>query len=112
MSQNSNEPRESLAPRVREDQAAGGSRSVVNATAGDPPRVPGGWPVSHRAVRLREQWQSERARRQLVLDSIRAHLGEQPSPRTIRSCARRWANDINHIADQIITARNDAESTP
>lgn len=33
MNQNSSEPREALTPGVREDQAAGGSRSVVSTVA-------------------------------------------------------------------------------
>lgn len=41
MNRNSSEPREALTLGVRKDQAADGSRSVVEATAGDPPRVAG-----------------------------------------------------------------------
>ncbi|MEV7976238.1 hypothetical protein [Streptomyces sp. NPDC086519] len=114
MSQNSNEPRESLAPRVREDQAAAGSRSV--ATVAQPAgraqqeRRPGGWPVSIQAIELRNEFQRERARKQLILDSIRAHLSEQPSDNTIRSCARRWTDDIRRLADDIIAAHQEADA--
>lgn len=41
MTLNSNEPREALTPGVREDQAAGGSRSTAKATAVTTPQVPG-----------------------------------------------------------------------
>lgn len=49
MSQNSSEPRESLAPGVREDQAAGGSRST--ATVAQQREVPRG-PLSARPLVL------------------------------------------------------------
>jgi hypothetical protein len=55
MNPNSNEPRESVAPGVREDQAAGGSRSAVSLTQPghrgptarrlEPPPVPDSWPT-------------------------------------------------------------------
>ena len=41
MTTNENGPQVLETPRDREDQAAGGSRSVAEATAGDPPRVAG-----------------------------------------------------------------------
>ncbi|MFF7200487.1 hypothetical protein [Streptomyces sp. NPDC008141] len=41
------------------------------------------------------------ARRQLVMDSIRADLSEQPSDVSVRGAARRWAQDIYAAADEI-----------
>ncbi|WP_329340698.1 hypothetical protein OG252_33155 [Streptomyces sp. NBC_01352] len=59
-------------------------------------------PDAMHSDQLREQWARERGRRQLVIDSIRQHLAEQPSPRAVRACARRWINDINYLADGVI----------
>jgi hypothetical protein len=58
---------------------------------------------------LLAQYHRERARRVLVLDSIRAHLDEQPSPRTVRACARNWIADLLALAEQV--AKNKAEDT-
>jgi hypothetical protein len=55
------------------------------------------------------RYHRERARRALVLDSIRAHLDEQPSPRAVRACARRWVADLLAIAEQ--AAKNKTEDT-
>ena len=76
-------------------------------------RLPGEQPDLPDAMhsdQLREQWMRERARRQLVIDSIRCHLAEQPSPRAIRACARRWVNDINFLADGVIAASKSTET--
>ncbi|AZQ35944.1 hypothetical protein EJ357_22705 [Streptomyces cyaneochromogenes] len=59
---------------------------------------------------LREQLMRERARRELVISSIRAHLAEQPSPRAVRACARRWVRDVHFIADGVIAALNSTEN--
>lgn len=63
--------------------------------------------------RKREQiladYHRERARRALVLDSIRAHLEEQPSPSAVRTCARNWVADLLALAEQV--AKNKAEDT-
>lgn len=61
-----------------------------------------------RAVLMRHQ--QERARRELTLDAIRSHLAEQPSPHSIRACARRWCSDITRIADDVVKALNSTES--
>ncbi|TKA11737.1 hypothetical protein [Actinacidiphila oryziradicis] len=53
---------------------------------------------------------SEQARRELTLGAIRAHLEEQPSPHSIRACARRWCTAITNLADDVVTATNSAES--
>ncbi|MCX4973145.1 hypothetical protein [Streptomyces sp. NBC_00620] len=58
---------------------------------------------------LLAQYHRERARRSLVLDSIRAHLDEQPSPRAVRACARRWVADLLAIAEQ--AAKNKKEAS-
>lgn len=36
------------------------------------------------------------------LNSIRAHLAEQPTPQAIRAAARHWIEAITNIADDII----------
>ncbi|MFJ2964256.1 hypothetical protein ACIPIC_18395 [Streptomyces collinus] len=59
---------------------------------------------------LGEQWMRERARRELVRDSLRQHLAEQPCPRAVRACARRWVNDINYLADGVIAVMNSTET--
>jgi hypothetical protein len=53
-----------------------------------------------------EFWR-ERARRELVLDSIKASLEEQPSPRAVRSCARDWVADVLALAEAV--AKNKME---
>ncbi|MFJ5027801.1 hypothetical protein ACIQB5_06830 [Streptomyces sp. NPDC088560] len=52
----------------------------------------------------------EIARREFVLASLRSHLAEQPSPRAIRACARRWADDLTHLADETIAALTSPEN--
>lgn len=72
-------------------------------------RLPGERPDMPDAMhsdQLREQWMRERGRRELVTSSIRAHLAEQPNPRVVRACARRWIADVNFIADGVIAAMN------
>ncbi|MFJ9474732.1 hypothetical protein ACIRRI_06910 [Streptomyces mirabilis] len=59
---------------------------------------------------LREQWMRERARRELVIHSIRCHLAEQPNARAVRACARRWSRDIDFIADGVIAVMDSTES--
>ncbi|WP_327724438.1 hypothetical protein [Streptomyces europaeiscabiei] len=49
----------------------------------------------------------ERARRELVLDSIRASLQEQPSKAAVRSCARNWVADVLALAEDV--AKNKTE---
>ncbi|MFD3802607.1 hypothetical protein ACFWTC_03040 [Streptomyces sp. NPDC058619] len=41
----------------------------------------------------------------LELQSIRAHLAEQPSAQTIRAAAHQWVTTITNIADDIIKGR-------
>ncbi|MFF2215030.1 hypothetical protein [Streptomyces antibioticus] len=58
---------------------------------------------------FRTQWARERARREMALGSIREHLAEQPTPRSIRAVARLWRRDIAHVADELAQARQDQE---
>lgn len=52
----------------------------------------------------------ELARREFVTASLRSHLAEQPNRRAVRACARRWINDINHLADDVIADLNRTET--
>ncbi|MCU1613952.1 MAG: hypothetical protein JWO98_1492 [Frankiales bacterium] len=52
----------------------------------------------------------EQARREITLGAIRAHLEEQPSPSSIRACARRWCTAITNLADDVVTATNSTET--
>ncbi|MFF7840421.1 hypothetical protein ACFZC6_16575 [Streptomyces ossamyceticus] len=49
----------------------------------------------------------ERARRELVLDSIKASLEEQPSKAAVRSCARNWVAAVLALAEDV--AKNKTE---
>ncbi|MER5473739.1 hypothetical protein [Streptomyces sp. NPDC002685] len=71
--------------------------------------MPGEWPDAYDSG-LRDQWLRERARRELVIDSIRAHLAEQPNARAVRLCARRWANDIHFLADGVVAVMSSTET--
>ena len=44
---------------------------------------------------------SERARREIVLASIRAHLDEQPTANAVHAVARHWISDVATIGDQV-----------
>lgn len=76
-----------------------------------PERRPGEWPVPRAEPPAgpdddaRHAANAERARWELTLGSIRADLEAQPSTRSIRAAARRWATAITHIADDIIRGR-------
>lgn len=50
---------------------------------------------------IRIRYAAERARHQLTLDSIRADLGEQPSPRSVLAAGRRWCAQITAMADVV-----------
>ncbi|WP_416983513.1 hypothetical protein [Streptomyces sp. T028] len=47
------------------------------------------------------QHAAEYARHELILDNIRAHLMEQPSPVTVLSAVRRWINDVIAVGDEV-----------
>lgn len=57
------------------------------------------------------QWAAERARCQIIRDSIRQHFAEQPSPRAVRVVHRLYTNDIDRYAADAITALNSTETT-
>ncbi|MFC4466709.1 hypothetical protein ACFPH6_19615 [Streptomyces xiangluensis] len=78
-------------------------------TAGTPVATAAGESGVHDREQLLAQYHRERARRALVLDSVRAHLAEQPSPRAVRTCARNWVADLLAMAEKV--AKNKAEDT-
>jgi hypothetical protein len=84
----------------QEDSAAGGSSAATVPQSSDSPQ---------QADMLYAERMRQLARHEIVLDSIRAHLQEQPSSRTVRACARRWASDIIRLADEVISARQKGE---
>ncbi|MDX3578667.1 hypothetical protein [Streptomyces sp. FL07-04A] len=45
----------------------------------------------------------------MTLGAVRAHLEEQPSPRAVRTAARRWCVQITAVAEDVITARQNQE---
>ncbi|MET7944240.1 hypothetical protein [Streptomyces sp. NPDC005302] len=75
------------------------------------PRQPGEWPVPQPADidehayaghdELYVQRAAERALHELVLDSIRHDLKQQPSPASVRTAARAWCNRITAAAEEI-----------
>ncbi|MFC8415704.1 hypothetical protein [Streptomyces coelicoflavus] len=78
-------------------------------TAPGRPRVPGQWPTPSTdeigptyAALMRE-----RARRVLVMQSIRASLQEQPSLRAVLACARRWVADVTRTADEVAKSKRE-----
>lgn len=71
-------------------------------------RKPGQWPdvsdpdeVGARYAALMR----ERARRALVMQSIRASLQEQPSVRAVAACAHRWVADILRTAEDVAKSK-------
>jgi hypothetical protein len=80
-------------------------------------RSPGPWPVEEPvdldaaeqeaadAVDLYVQRASEQALHEMVLDSIRHNLEQQPSPLTVITAARTWCNRITAAADEIAQAK-------
>ncbi|MFK4797820.1 hypothetical protein ACI3K5_03890 [Streptomyces sp. MPA0124] len=76
-------------------------------------RSPGQWPVDE-PVDLGDddgqyvQRASERALHEMVLDSIRHDLEQQPSPLTVITTARTWCNRITAAADEIAQAKRKA----
>lgn len=67
---------------------------------------PGEWPVDRdQPERLYVQRAAERARHELILDNIRAHLEEQPSPVAVLAAVRRWINDVIAAGDQVAKAK-------
>lgn len=73
------------------------------------PTVPHGSDSQQQAGALYAERMRQQARHEIVLGSIKAHLCEQPSSRTVRACARRWASDVIRLADEVISARQKGE---
>lgn len=48
---------------------------------------------------------AERARHELILDNIRGHLEEQPTPIAVLSAVRRWINDVIAVGDEVAKAK-------
>lgn len=70
-------------------------------------RQPGQWPAGCTEPSASDAaWmrlQAERARREMVLASIRTELTEQPSPRAVRAVGRRWCRSILGLVEDIVT---------
>lgn len=49
----------------------------------------------------------ERARRELVLGSIKASLEEQPSKAAVRRCARNWVADVLALAEDVAKSKQE-----
>ncbi|MBL3670190.1 hypothetical protein JL475_30265 [Streptomyces sp. M2CJ-2] len=80
-------------------------------------RRPGQWPVDQPVDldasapdvdELYVQRQEERALHEMVLDSIRHDLEQQPSPLTVLTAARNWCTRITAAADEIAQAKRRA----
>lgn len=68
-------------------------------------RPPGKWPATPTTDELYLTVMRERARRELVLGSIKASLEEQPSARSARACARNWVADVIAIAEDVARSK-------
>lgn len=78
-------------------------------------RHPGQWPVDQPVTldvspddELYVQRASERALHEMVLDSIRHDLEQQPSPLTVITAARNWCTRITAAAEEIAQAKRKA----
>ncbi|MFJ9748905.1 hypothetical protein [Streptomyces chartreusis] len=85
-------------------------------------RRPGQWPVDKPAAldgvsmaadtpdadELYVQRAAEKALHEMVLDSIRHDLEQQPSPLTVLTAARNWCSRITAAAEDIAQARRKA----
>lgn len=73
-------------------------------------RKPGQWPDTGTPDEVGTQYAAlmrERARRVLVMQSIRASLQEQPSVRAVTACARRWVADILRTAEDVAKSKQE-----
>jgi hypothetical protein len=81
-------------------------------------RRPGQWPVKHPVdldalqrehptdeEQLYVQRAGEKALHEMVLDSIRHDLEQQPSPLTVLTAARNWCSRITAAAEDIARAK-------
>ncbi|MFF9625416.1 hypothetical protein [Streptomyces griseosporeus] len=82
-------------------------------------RRPGQWPVdqpvgldapehSPTEDELYMQRAAEKALHEMVLDSIRHDLDQQPSPMTVLTAARNWCTRITAAAEEIARAKRSA----
>jgi hypothetical protein len=80
-------------------------------------RRPGQWPVDEpaslndgeaTAEELYVQRAAERALHEMVLDSIRHDLEQQPSPLTVLTAARNWCTRITAAAEEIARSKRKA----
>lgn len=83
-------------------------------------RQPGEWPVSEpadldavsqtgtTADELYVQRAAEKALHEMVLDSIRHDLKQQPSPLTVLTAARNWCSRITAAAEEIAREKRKA----
>ncbi len=86
-------------------------------------RSPGQWPVEEPADLDTEEYAAvptpdadelymkraeEKALHEMVLDSIRHDLEQQPSPRTVLTAARNWCTRITTAAEDIAQAKRRA----
>jgi hypothetical protein len=72
-------------------------------------RTPPDEPIDLVPEDLYMQRAAEHARHELILDNIRIHLEEQPSPVTVLTAVRRWINDVIAVGDQVAkTKRNNS----
>ncbi|MEU5094919.1 hypothetical protein [Streptomyces sp. NPDC020996] len=78
-------------------------------------RRPGEWPVDlpvpldlQSEDELYVRRAAERALHEMVLDSIRHDLQQQPSPFTVTTAARNWCNQITAVAEEIARSKRKA----
>lgn len=81
-------------------------------------RSPGQWPVDHPVDlsdaapnaegELYVQRAAERALHEMVLDSIRHDLEQQPTPLSVLTAARNWCSRITAVAEDIAQAKRRA----
>lgn len=78
------------------------------APAAGPSGVAGGeWPLCPYTDPLLKRARAEQARRVMTMGSIRASLEDQPSPRAVRTAARRWVADLLALAEEIATEKTE-----
>ena len=99
-------------PGARGDQRGARSTAMVPRTTDKPLRsrraTTSGTPAADRETLL-ARYRQERARRTLVLGSIREHLEEQPSVRSIRTAGRRWTEEITNLTNAVAADRKTRE---
>ncbi|MEU9183349.1 hypothetical protein AB0D14_02025 [Streptomyces sp. NPDC048484] len=66
--------------------------------------------IDHREAVL-AQLAAERHRKETLISIVRAVLGEQPSPNTVRSAARRLNVLVLHISEEIAEGFEASDST-